>query len=396
MPVRAPYAFVPLSDKVFFPDWADLVSHDVPFKDGWCGEVEIEINTVTPLVVGAERNRLSNGGGDVRPFCLPGGPYAIPGSSLQGMIRNVLEIATFGRIGPFMDKRELRMPNNKKSDTCRFLEKRLAHVCSELDLPALLFGEVAGNAGGLRRRVAFDSAVFDESVKPVQENGRRILAEPKQTYWPCYLRKDSGQYQLSGWKQFPATKGRASPHIPQALLNKPKIQTQLWTLPAEKIARAALRFHNLRSCEFGAVLWALTWGGESWRRDDGSTRPLRHRLGMGKAFGLGHVEISIARVTAIPNAPHNGQIKANGDGCAEATRPWMDDFMAVMDQFVGPDAGGWRRTEQVATLLAMADPACVGDRPLTHMNLNEFARAKREGYFLPPYPTRPVPPSAND
>ena len=30
--ITAPFNFVPLSDKVFFPDWADSVSHDIPFK----------------------------------------------------------------------------------------------------------------------------------------------------------------------------------------------------------------------------------------------------------------------------------------------------------------------------------------------------------------------------
>jgi hypothetical protein len=32
--LTAPYAFVPHNDIVFEPEWADLVSQDVPFSDG--------------------------------------------------------------------------------------------------------------------------------------------------------------------------------------------------------------------------------------------------------------------------------------------------------------------------------------------------------------------------
>ncbi len=49
--IRSPYNFVPVSDKVFFPDWADQISHDIPFSDGISGKITLEIEAQTPIFV---------------------------------------------------------------------------------------------------------------------------------------------------------------------------------------------------------------------------------------------------------------------------------------------------------------------------------------------------------
>ena len=51
MSIRAPYNFVPLSDKVFFPDWADQISHDIPFSDGVSGFITFDMKAMTPIYV---------------------------------------------------------------------------------------------------------------------------------------------------------------------------------------------------------------------------------------------------------------------------------------------------------------------------------------------------------
>lgn len=99
--ISAPYNFVPLSDYVHIPEWSRNVSHDRPFQDGFSGEIHYTLIAESPLLVGGEQER--NGHDDrpnteVRPFKLPDGHYAIPGSSLKGMLRSVVEIAGFGRM----------------------------------------------------------------------------------------------------------------------------------------------------------------------------------------------------------------------------------------------------------------------------------------------------------
>jgi CRISPR-associated protein (TIGR03986 family) len=113
MTVHAPFRFAPINRWVYFPEWADLVHHDIPFKDGLSGEIELEIRAETPLLVGGPRRKPGQKGpdgrereGHVTPFrLLPDGRYAIPGSTLQGMTRQILEVASFGRLGTWVDDR---------------------------------------------------------------------------------------------------------------------------------------------------------------------------------------------------------------------------------------------------------------------------------------------------
>ena len=108
MQITSAYNFVPLSRHVVQPDWQDLVSHDLPLQEGLCAELEIELEAHTPLLVGGERA----GTGPSHPveFCRDAhGMPVVPGSSLRGLLRNVLEIATFARLAPVMDDRALSL-----------------------------------------------------------------------------------------------------------------------------------------------------------------------------------------------------------------------------------------------------------------------------------------------
>ena len=45
--ITAPFNFVPLNKEVFYPDWAETISHDVPFEDGESGIIDIKISSGT-------------------------------------------------------------------------------------------------------------------------------------------------------------------------------------------------------------------------------------------------------------------------------------------------------------------------------------------------------------
>jgi CRISPR-associated protein (TIGR03986 family) len=118
-PVPSPYNFVPLNDHVVFPDWSHLVSQDVPFKDGLSGTIDLEIEAKTPIYI-------RNGGDhpadrhhpDYTDFfkMSPDGPYAIPGTSIKGMIRNVMEIITKGKMRTSDRRYAVRDLNNPNRD----------------------------------------------------------------------------------------------------------------------------------------------------------------------------------------------------------------------------------------------------------------------------------------
>ena len=97
-PLRAPYNFVPLNVKVLESPWPEGPDHAAPHERGLCGELTVEWRLETPLLVGGRDNNS--------PFQFgEGGPYAIPGASLRGMIRAVLEILSYAHLGAYDDQR---------------------------------------------------------------------------------------------------------------------------------------------------------------------------------------------------------------------------------------------------------------------------------------------------
>ena len=104
--ITSPYNFAPLPNKVVHPDWAEKVSHDVPFSDGISGTLEIELEAKTPVYVRSDQESLEDGErkADDGFFALgKGGNYAIPGTSLKGTIRSVLSIASHGKMSQAHD-----------------------------------------------------------------------------------------------------------------------------------------------------------------------------------------------------------------------------------------------------------------------------------------------------
>lgn len=119
--INAPYNFVPLSDKVFFPDWSHFVTQDIPFKEGLCGTLEVEYTAATNIFTGSGK---TNGENEKEFYCSPSGKKALAGSSLRGMCRNIIEIASFGKFkrvqNRAMSVRDLKNPdlyNNKMTST---------------------------------------------------------------------------------------------------------------------------------------------------------------------------------------------------------------------------------------------------------------------------------------
>ncbi|MGL6260370.1 TIGR03986 family type III CRISPR-associated RAMP protein [Vibrio sp. WXL210] len=101
--MHAPYHFVPLSKWVYMPEWAHLVSHDHPFSDGHSGVLEYTLTNHTALCVGDQPDSDES---SYVPFVKdPQNRPIIPGSSLKGMLRNVMEIASFAKFGSIDDRR---------------------------------------------------------------------------------------------------------------------------------------------------------------------------------------------------------------------------------------------------------------------------------------------------
>lgn len=88
-PFVNPYNFVPAQNNFFEATWASSVSHDIPFSDGISGEIQVDFEALSPIII-KEGKSCNFVNFDSKPF--------IPATSLKGMVRNVLEILSLSKI----------------------------------------------------------------------------------------------------------------------------------------------------------------------------------------------------------------------------------------------------------------------------------------------------------
>lgn len=98
--LKAPFNFVPLNEKPYLPDWVDLISQDMPFEDGLSGKIKLKITAETPIFV---CDKVKENNTTPCEFChilnSDGNKhYFIPGTSIKGVLRNVMEILSFGKM----------------------------------------------------------------------------------------------------------------------------------------------------------------------------------------------------------------------------------------------------------------------------------------------------------
>lgn len=277
------------------------------------------------------------------------------------------------------------------------------------DLPELLFGTLHDEdqedaRPSLKGRVSFGLARLVNDKKP-SALPATILSTPKPSYFPNYVKQPGGgllhgelmekqQYktymddnaEIRGWKRYPARPAWGIQELTAEQRKKPKVQVQLHPLPEGACFEGRVRFHNLRPEELGALLWAISWGGN---------RRLRHSLGMGKPFGLGQVRLEYKVEDLRSVAPTGSPLTP--EACMARFEACMDAaFTKAQARSDGQPPIAWKDSEQLCQLLAMADPLQVLDRDLTYMHLpiqpgenepqtNEFAKAKEQKLALKEY-----------
>ena len=103
-PAYAPYNFVPLNQRVVTIDEDDtkiLLESNKYHSCRYTGWIELEIETLTPLYIRGSLRKdevlAREESKNKSDFFSPANRIRIPGSSLRGMIRNLLEIVTFSK-----------------------------------------------------------------------------------------------------------------------------------------------------------------------------------------------------------------------------------------------------------------------------------------------------------
>jgi CRISPR-associated protein (TIGR03986 family) len=96
--IPSPYSFLPINHDVHTPDWQNI-NQDEPIKDGLSGTLTFTLHTKSPLILGDRQKE-----GVLQFFQVDEKP-AIPGTSIKGMVRSVIEVATNSKITAINDEK---------------------------------------------------------------------------------------------------------------------------------------------------------------------------------------------------------------------------------------------------------------------------------------------------
>lgn len=430
---QAPFRFVVLPDQVVLPE-ADVGPLDQPIPGGVCADIDVTWVAETPLLIGDEKN------GVVQPLRMgETGGYVIPGASLRGMLRAAVEIVAHGRLGAANLHHRFKVPHERSvrqilADTqsrhlpqpirkngevvgydADFVENLFGYVI-ERDALGLAEGErVAPDVAGRKGRIAVGFARLEGEAQ-VSEPVTTVAMAPRASFAPFYLKspkeKDYSAEpcpQLAGRKRYlpryrnpvmakvvddmRAMGQRQLQHIEKGSRShkvSTDVQTRLaFLLPkpgAELRFSGRIRLHNVTRAELGAVLFALTHGGDPDRR-------YRHMIGRAKPFGAGQVRVAAARLTVV----------ANDDGVRTVDaehRPYLDAFIEFMKKQTGLSA--FPHVPAVEEFLGASDPAAAPDG-LDYLPLQAFKAIrdavkprKRMANGAPPPPPRDLPGTSRD
>ncbi len=249
-----------------------------------------------------------------------------------------------------------------------FVENLFGFVLEPEQLRALNYNYDPQKLRGLQRqgRISFGFAIAEDS-QAFEQGGtvRTIMGGPQPSFAPFYLTgkiKDwsNPHSRLAGRKRYvPRYSGtggqpRIHEHLQEQVTRaqaglKPgqtlseKVFTSLRLLkPRENaVFKGRIRLFNVTPVELGAVLWALTFGGND---------KYRHMLGHAKPFGAGQVRMELANLTVRPNNPDSWTYDNAADVPARC-KPFMQAFEDFMKE-------AWEAEPEVKKcLLEACDPS---------------------------------------
>jgi CRISPR/Cas system CSM-associated protein Csm3 (group 7 of RAMP superfamily) len=376
--------------------------HSKPFPDGLSGWVDVSWCFETPMLVGDTIKIPSDipleGGGVAprgkllrKPQTINRQPV-IPGTTLRGMIRSLIEIATSARLGPHQlnpydfPPPEKRKRNDKRKDfplrgAVAYLHASDKHNAVfdrnfSPDFAQALLGFISPETGELdpdehsalhlKSRVSFGWAF---------EKSGRDEAKSKRVYRALLSSPDPTSVFMDhvGRRVYPVTKDTSEDVIDRIARSADKgsdgMPSYLWMLhPKDEqclVFRGRIRFHNVTKVELGALMWAITLGmGPGMRHSMGTAR----NYGAGRCFAADlHMKVErndgkdVSR-TETADARHFGP-----DGTLAQT--FVDAFTAWLD------ANGLRK-HSFRERLAASDPA-YGEA--LRKGIRDFAYQTNEG-----------------
>jgi hypothetical protein len=324
-----PYDFVPI-DEAHRPELRRPVWHHVLVPDSthparlYSGHLYIDIKTETPLFIGTDLS-----GRDPRQLKEhirnKADQYIIPGTSIKGLLRSVVETLCNGCLVVYSD-RHYPAPAGFaacQDNTQLCIACRLFGMMARRRNPPVFLGKVSPeDALAYENDLAFHEPIYTavlDNPKPQHRafylNARRVIAGRK-----FYFH----QNKLQILDRLLPRRDKPDQYRNQYI--KP-IKTDSWFY-------GRINFRNLEADELAALLFALTLEPD-----------MRHKIGYGKPIGLGSIWINVTDLTLVDYAtrytnartdPNHGITTYNRD----QVKALIEEQMASLDTEVH---AAWQR-----------------------------------------------------
>ncbi len=287
----------------------------------YSGHIDVDVFAETPIFVSDPRNVPADPKKPAQFMQNKRGEYIIPGSSLKGMLRTVVETLGNGCLTLFDGNYERGNVNYFRDVPQSFLHcENNTHLC----IACRTFGMLKERAGGvfLGKVNIGDAVVYTDSIYKYEPIYTAVLVEPKPHHEAFYL--DETHRHIAGRKFYF--------HHPSDL--KPLSETGMKLFsgrPANRFIQPLdydTRFHfrvdftGLEDDEFSALLLAIAL-----------EEKMRHKIGYGKPLGLGSVYLQPTSLTLVDystryTSPTSGRGKTElqGDAMWNLLYKHIDDF----------------------------------------------------------------------
>ena len=287
----------------------------------YSGYIELDIFTETPLFIADPRSAPSAPNKAALSIKNKLGQYIIPGSSLKGMLRTVVETVGNGCLTLFDGSYERSKVNYRREVPAAFQK------CSDntnLCIACRIFGMLKERTDGvfLGKINIGDAVVDNETVANYGPLYTAAQVDPKPHHADFYL--DTSRTHIAGRKFYF--------HHEELLTANNLLPTRTggyynrYIDPLERDTKFHVRidFTNLEQDEFGALLLAMTL-----------EENMRHKIGYGKPLGLGSISISPTSLALVDYATRytqpdekRGKTTWQGDDVWQVIYEQVDAFTA--------------------------------------------------------------------
>lgn len=285
--VRIDWSMPPARRK---PIWHyQLVNGDKPL---YSGSLDLDIYAETPLFIADPRGVPANSREPALSICNAQGDYIIPGSSLKGMLRSVVEALGNGCLTLFDKTYE-----HNSVDYTRKVDRPFQHCTNNTDLciACRTFGMLNQREGDgsvfLGKVNIGDARAYADKIYEYDDIYTAVLVEPKPHHASFYL--DESANHIAGRKFYFHHSSDKKPLTDRERRFFGGRPANRYILPLDRDTGFYCRidFTALEADEFGALLQAILL-------ED----TMRHKIGYGKPLGLGSVELSPVRLKLVDYA----------------------------------------------------------------------------------------------